>query len=209
MIVTMEIPAESRATVAASQMRADHAAAAMQAALQTSVVVGADVIRQALNAGQLGLASRHPGQAGLADSVMGWMIDPDSYLAALGVPANSPAAPYALAQEEGRHITPKNAGALAIPVSDEARQYSSPRDMAGLTLIKRKGRPSLLVRQGVERTPTGRAAHGAKTAWEVMWVLVMSVDLPATRWFTHGVELAKAGMQAAFDDRLNEGLNAR
>ena len=209
MIVTMQIPESSRAEVAATGRFAERAPQAMLAALTACVYQGADTIRVAFDEGKLGIQTRHTSRAGLADSVMGWMIDPAAFLAAVGVPDGVPAAAYADIQNRGGPIYAKPGQALAIPISEEARNHEgSPRDFPDLTFIRRNGRPPMLVRMG-SKTPTGRAAvKGFRTAWDIMYILVASVQIPATHWFDTGVELAKPVMQTKFEDVFNASLSA-
>ena len=189
MIVTLEIPAASRRQIERQAKALDDAPAVMRRALEAAVVVGAEEIRDLLVTQQLGLEMQNPG-SGLAASVMGWMISDD--LGAVGVPSNSPAAAYAGILERGGTIYPKTATALAVPVHPEAKQYSSPRDMPGLFMLKRPGKAPLLA----------RSVGG--DAIQVMWVLLASVTIPAFRWLSKGADLAKADMAATYQDELNK-----
>ena len=198
MIVTLEIDAASRERIAAHERAAGAAGEAIGEALLTAAVAGAADVRAQLVRGQLGLTMQRPG-SGLAASLMGWMVDDSVPLAALGVPANTPAARYAAIHERGGTITPRTAKALAVPVSAEAKRHTSPRDMADLDFIPRKGRPPLLVRQLKRR--------GDVVGMEVHWVLVASVTIRAVHWLTRGVEHAREGMTDAFADRLGEYLD--
>lgn len=79
-------------------------------------------------------------------------------------------APGAKLMQTGGTITPKNAHALAIPVTAEARRYASPRDFPRTLFVLRKkgsGRPGVLA----ERVSGGAVA--------VHYVLVKSVTVPA------------------------------
>ena len=195
MILTLEIPAETQAKIDRDGQAAQRAGAALAAALGTAAIAGAEDVRRQLAMGELGLTMRHPA-GGLAASVDGWMIDATLPMAALGVPANSPAAAYARILERGGTITPKRAQALAIPVSEEAKGYSSPRDMPNLHMIPRKGRPPLLVRL--------LAGRGDARGFELHWVLVKSVTIEPRRWLSRGVRRARSEMAAAGQDRLDE-----
>lgn len=188
MIITLTIPASTQRVIERHAKAAGRAEEAISAGLHAAVVVGADQIREALVMGQLGLTMQRPGQ-GLAASIDGWMIEP--LLGAVGVPSDSPAAAYAGILETGGVVTPKNAKALAIPVSEEAKQYSSPRDMPGLFLVAVKGKAPILARSG------------GGDALEVHWVLVQSVTIPAFRWLTKGATLAKGAMTAEMQIGLN------
>jgi len=198
MIVTLELDPKSRGLIERHAKAAGEAHGAFVGALATSVVAGAEEVRLLAAQDRLGLRMQHPG-SGLAASIMGWMIDEQAPLAAIGVPSNTPAARYAAIHEFGGTILPKSGKALAIPISAEARSVASPRDMEGLTLIPRQGRPPLLVR---EFLGGGRK----KARFEVHWVLVRSVTLPATHWFSEGIRRAARVIGKAFESRLGEYL---
>ena len=197
MIVTVEIPAATRRKIDRGRKAAGRAGEALAAGLERAAVGGASFISELLVRGELGLEMRHPG-SGLAASLAGWMIDSSLPLAAVGVPGESPAAAYAGILERGGTITPKSARMLAIPVSEEARRYSSPRDMPDLTLISRKasGKPPLLVRELSRR--------GDVTGFELHWVLVPSVTIEPRRWLSRGAERARGRMAEYFQDVLDE-----
>ena len=195
MIVMLEIPADSQRRIREHGIRANQFRNVIADALETGVEAGAEKVRELLVVGELGLVMQNPA-SGLAASVAGWMLDRRMPMAAVGVPADSPAAAYAGIQNEGGTIVPKRARALAVPISDEAKQYTSPRDMQGLELIPRKGKPPLLVRQLTKR--------GSIKGFELHWVLVKSVTLEPTHWLDRGVEKAVPvmvdGVQAVLDD---------
>lgn len=196
MVISMEITADSQQRIDEYARLADDAPEAMVASLTTAAVAGSEDIRSQLMQGRLGLKMQNPA-SGLAACVFGWMVDESAPLAAVGVPPNTPASGYARIQNDGGRIVPRTAKALAIPISAEAKQYSSPRDMQGLTLIPRPGRPPLLVRQ--------LAARGARKAnWELHWVLVASVTIRGTRWAERGADNAADVMAGAFESRLGE-----
>jgi len=197
MIVSLEIPASTRRQIARDQRAAARASEVFGQALLAGAVVGAERIREQLVMGELGLTMRHPA-SGLAASLMGWMVDAQKPEAAIGVPANSPAAKYAGILERGGTIVPKNARALAIPVSEEAKQYSSPRDMPDLTLIPRKGKPPLLVRELMRR--------GDVRGFELHWVLVSSVTIESRHWLTKGAEAATPDIADAAGDVIHEWI---
>lgn len=191
MIITLEIPASTRRTIQQHKKLSREAPKALSKGLQAAVATGAEQIRESLVRGRLGLTMQHPA-SGLAASMDGWMVAP--LTGAIGVPANSPAAAYARILETGGTIYPRTAKALAVPVSEEAKQYTSPRDMPGLIFIDRKkqGKPPLLVRE----------AGG--DAIEVMWVLLPSVTIPAFHWLTQGANLAKGPMAEAMQDVMSD-----
>jgi len=175
-VVTIEITDETRERIRKDLAAADRFLQMLGTALFHAVAAGGDGVKDRLARGELGLVMRNPGQGGLADAVHGWMIDPLAPLGAIGVSGNHPAANYATIQEYGGTITPKNAKALAVPISDEAKLFGSPRDMQGLVMIKRPGKPPLLCRVLGDRV-------------EVHWVLLSSVTIEPTHWLSRGVEL--------------------
>ena len=195
MVVTLEISAEVLALVARHQKAAEGLPAAASKGLSWAVASGAEELRLLLAQGSLGLTMRHPA-SGLAASIDGWMLDESIPLAALGVPSNSPADAYAAILNYGGRITPKHAGALAVPISAEAKMHSSPRDMPGLVMIKRRGRRPLLVRELSRR--------GDVSAMEIHWVLLSSVTIPAFGWFDKGVQQVTPVMIEAFASVMSE-----
>ena len=196
MIATVQIDAPMMELI---QRHAKSAAVVEQMfvrALNASVNAGGNSIAEQLTRGELGLTTSP--SVGLASSVSGWMIDPAIPLAAVGVPSNSPAARHAAIHNFGGTIRPKNAKALAIPVSKEAKRYSSPRDMAGLQMIPRAGRPPLLVRV------VTKGKKNVKEVFQIHWVLVKSVTLKATHWFDRGATNAFPIMGTVFGDVVNK-----
>jgi len=200
MVITLQLDPASLATISRHARAASDVPAALGAALEASVVTGAEEVREGLVRGEGGLVMRHQG-SGLAASLAGWMIDPAAPLGAVGVPSNSPAAAYAAIQDYGGLITPKKGKALAVPISAEARNYASPRDMMGLTLLPRLGRPPLLVRM------LKRPGKGGRT-FVPHWVLVPSVRIRATGWFRRGVAAALGPMAEAFGRVLSKAVRA-
>ena len=190
MIVILELTEQTRATIAAHAAAADGFAARLAEALGAAAEAGAGDVQRQLMMHQLDLTMRHPGQGGLAGSVAGWMIDEAGPLAAIGVPSDSSAASYAAMLEFGGTILPVNAQALAVPVSEEAKLYTSPRDMPDLVLIKRPGKPAILARVLGEDTI------------EVHWVLLSSVTISGRHWLSRGVENAAGEIAATFADVL-------
>lgn len=82
---------------------------------------------------------------------------------------------YARLHELGGKIVPKAAGALAIPVHPDAKRASGPRDFGGeLGLIKRPGRPPLLIRA----RDVGKGKRN-RDVFDIMYVLMKSVRIPA------------------------------
>ncbi len=195
MMVTLEISHQAQRAARNASKAAGRAGDVMADAVEAAAVVGADVIAEAVVTGQVGIAqeNQHPA-TGLASGVQGWMVDRSVPLAAIGIPSNHPAHAYGRVQAKGGTIFPKNARALAIPISKEAKRHSSPREMEDLDLIPRPGRPPLLVRQ----------IKGGRARLEVHWVLVRSVVIPATHWLTRGVKLAAEDMMDAARDVLRE-----
>jgi hypothetical protein len=77
--------------------------------------------------------------------------------------------PYARIQDEGGWIVPRRARALTIPIGGEKGRA---RDYANLQVIKTASGKVLLVEK------VGRS-------WKVRFLLVRSVKLPATNWFSY------------------------
>jgi len=192
MIVTVEIPAEVESMVARHLVAAEQAHEAIAKGLLQFVDAGADSIREGLVTGQTALTMQRPNE-GMAGQVHGWMIDESIPLAALGFPSNTPAAKYAAILNFGGTIRPVHAKALAVPISPEAKQVSSPRDMPGLVLAKRAGKPPLLIQ------PMGEGLNPI-----VHWVLVASVTIPAFGWFDQllpqAIEVGTAGFESVLDE---------
>jgi len=180
-LATIEITPESWATIERIGRAVDGWMAAVGAALGVAVWRGGEEVAEYMEMGELGLTPGEAGRGGLAESVQGWMLSESEPLGAIGVPGNYPAAVYAGIQEWGGTIYPKNARALAVPVSHEAKMHDSPREMDGLVLIKRPGKPPILARV------TGDTV-------ECHWVLLASVTLQATHWLSTGVERAAPEM---------------
>ena len=81
--------------------------------------------------------------------------------------------PYAKLMQSGGTVRPKNAHALAIPVTAEARRYKSPRDFPRTLFVLRKANSS---RPGVLAERVGGPKGGAVA---VHYVLMTSVTVPA------------------------------
>ncbi len=197
-IVTLQAPEATKRLAAHHQRTAGELVDAVAAGLEAAAVKGADAINAAGLRGRLGLTPQH-GALGLFGSVMGWMIDRDGLIAAVGVPANTPAHRYARMLEEGGTIVPKTARALAIPVSPEAERYTRARDFPrDLTLVPRPGRAPLLVEM------IGGPGSRARQRWIIHYVLKRSVRIPGFGWFTRGVQLSEAVMADAMGEALDE-----
>jgi len=194
MIITMEISPESQALIDAHSRAAARGPGVMADALENAAIFGAEDIRGQLIMGELGLIMQHQGE-GLAAQMAGWMIDPRGPVAAMGIPADSPAADYAGILNDGGTIFPRTARALAVPISDEAKRHESPRDMDGLEMIPRKDKPPLLVRKLMKR--------GDLRGFELHWVLVPSVKIPAFRWLDKGAAAALPTMTDAFGAEMD------
>lgn len=196
MLVTFDISTDALAAEAKARGIATRVVSGCRAGLIGCVHEGAQLISAMLATGELGLNSSG-GLRGLAGSVDGWWLFRNEMIAALGVPSDSDAAAYATIQNYGGRIVPRNAKALAIPVSAEAKRYTSPRDMQGLVAIARKGRPTILARV-VKQQRSKKIGPAAPSAIEVAWILVASVYIRATLWFNVGFERSKDAMQKAF-----------
>ena len=194
-VVILEIPDSSQQAIRRHGKLADQAHGVFLDGLKAACSIGADVLMQGVVTGDFGITARHPA-SGLASSIRGWIIDSPGLIGAVGVPSDSPAAAYAGILQRGGVIRPVRAKALAVPVSAEAKLYSSPRDMPGLDMIPRRGRPPLLVRQLQRR--------GAVKAFELHWVLVQSVTIPAFAWLTKGARKARPAMHGAFKDVVTD-----
>lgn len=200
MIVSIGMTAESHRKIARDSRLADQVDVVMGKAMNTAAFAGAEDVRRQLVMGQLDIDIRNPA-SGLGASVFGWMLDDQAPVGAIGVPSNSPAAAYARILNDGGTIYPKNARALAVPVSDEAKRFSSPRDMDNLTMIPRKGKPPLLVEK--------LSARGRRRAnWIIHWVLVGSVTIAPRRWLSRGVEAARGLIAGSMSFSMNEYVNA-
>lgn len=194
MIVTLELTADTRQRITADAARADAMHGALVEALAGACAAGAEGVREMLVMGELGLTMRNPGQGGLAEGVQGWLIDEGELLGAVGVPSDHPSFPYAWKQEYGGTIYPRGR-ALAIPLTDEARQWSGPREMesaGGIDLVfidrSEQGKPPLLIQD---------MGNGEII---VHWVLVPSVTLVGHYWLRRGTFAQAARMADVFAD---------
>jgi len=200
MIVTLEIPAESKAMIEAHGRASQGCQDALWQALGAAASRGADSIAEQVIMGETVLTPRHGG-AGLAGSIMAWPLDRSALLFAVGIPANAPAAVYAGALERGSTIFAKGGKSLAVPLTAEAREFDSPRDMPGLTLIPRKGRPPLLVR-------VVKQGRGGRAQIDPQWVLVKSVSLRRmTGWFSRAARAAFGVMAETFQGVVGEWMD--
>jgi len=198
MVVTVRLSDSARRIIRRDARRASRIGALLLDGLRAAAAQGAEGVRERLGAGELGLTMRHPA-SGLAASVTSEITDPAEPRAAVGVPADSPAARYARMLAVGGTITPVRARALAVPISEEAKRYSSPRDMPDLELIPRKGKPSLLVEKL-------QARGGRREQWRIHWVLVASVTIQATDWLARGLRLSLPEMVDALQSVVDDGL---
>jgi len=200
MIVYMEITPESRKVLAAHARIRDRLGEVLFGGLQAAGAAGANHVGELLQTHQLGLKSQSGGM-GIAGAVASWPVDGETV--AVGVPKSSPAHAYAGIQETGGVIRAKPGKALAVPLTDAARQLTSPLDAsaAGVELVfisrKDKGSPPLLAQViGEEIKP-----------W---YVLLKSVTLKATHWLTDGVAASMAvmaaGMQHVIDREVDREM---
>jgi len=193
MIVQLTLSPEAKRKIARDQKLAAGAVRMLADGMEAATAVGAERIAGMMQMGELGV---RPRSTDLAHSVTGWMVNRNTPEGALGVLGDSPAARYARILEEGGDIYPVRARLLAIPISDEARKHSSPRDMSNLTLIPRRGKPPMLV-----EILGGRGSRRAQ--WRIHWVLVPHVRIEPRRWLTKGARRARGEMVGAYQDVAN------
>ncbi|HUT58051.1 MAG TPA: hypothetical protein VNA25_09410 [Phycisphaerae bacterium] len=190
MIVQLTLSPEAKRKIQRDGKLAAKAAGVLADGMEAAAAVGAERIAEMMQMGELGV---RPRSTDLAHSVTGWMVNRDTPEGAMGVLGDSPAARYARILEQGGDIYPVRARLLAIPISDEARKHTSPRDMGNLTLIPRRGKPPLLVEI--------LGARGSRRAqWRLHWVLVPHVRIEPRRWLTKGARRAAGDMAAAYQD---------
>ena len=91
--------------------------------------------------------------------------------------------PYARIQDEGGTIVPKRARALAVPIGGTK---GLPRNFPNLVMIRRVGKPPLLIEK------VGKA-------WKLRFVLLRSVTLKATGWWSTPWAEAKADLARRYD----------
>ena len=125
-VVQLTISAATGRKIKRDQKLAARSGEIFAAALETAAVLGADDIRNQLVMGDLGLTMQHPA-SGMAAAMMGWMIDRNEPLAAMGIPGNSPAAAYAEMQ--------RRADSDRSEPNDEKRKAKAP---AGRRKARRK-----------------------------------------------------------------------
>jgi len=189
MIVMLEISPESRAVLAGFSGLAGRVDELCRAGLSAAAHAGADHVGELLLTGQLALKPGRAGLGGIAGQVSAWKIDDDTM--AVGVPSQAPASAYAGIQETGGTIHAKPGGALAVPLTAQARNFTSPRDVPDLVLIKRSpGKPPLLA----------QVMGDSIIPW---YVLLKSVTLKPTRWLSDGVTRSMETMTAAFQNVLD------
>lgn len=117
----------------------------------------------------------------------------DAIVAGVGV-IKGPATKYARIHEKGGVIRAKGGGALAMPLPAARTPSGKPRFPGGpaeakqkypdLFMLKRRGRPPLLVRPLRMR---GGGAHGKVKALEPLFILLKSVRMPARKWLSGGI----------------------
>ncbi len=204
MIIMLTCPPETKRKIDRDRKIADRRDQIFADGLFFAAQIGRDGISELLILGQLDIRAetQRPGE-GMADSLRAALDDPQKPLASMYVDPEHPAYKHARflesGGETGGHIYPRTARALAVPISEEAKRHTSPRDMADLTLISRKGKPPLLVRM--------LAARGARKAqWQIHWVLLKHVFIRPRRWFTKGAAQVKDEMAAALGQRVGERL---
>lgn len=187
MIVSINIPAETRRKIGRDSQLAAKAEAMFARAVLAGAETGAERTSELLQRNELPVKNRHGGM-GLAGSIIAKPLGGVGRRAGFGVFADAPASRYAAILERGGVIRPKTARALAVPISDEARGHTSPRDMDNLVMIKRPGsegvagKPSLLVEKLSSR-------GGRRAQWRIHWVLVKSVTMPAFAWLTAAADM--------------------
>lgn len=119
----------------------------------------------------------------------------------------SPSERYADIQEQGGTIRPKKGRFLAIPVngaltSSGVARYKSPRDVGGLRFQAiRGGAMGLLVRDHAGR---GKGGRGARS--EVLFILVRSVRIPATRFLGRAMDETRPKAEEAVRGALRTAL---
>lgn len=111
---------------------------------------------------------------------------------------------YARIQELGGTILPKNGKYLAIPISREAKQVASPRDMPNLVFVQSvKGQPMLVSEQ------LGKGRKGKLGKVVVHWLLRLSVTLPARPYLRPAADEVypqlAGNIRAAFEKAPAEG----
>jgi len=196
MIVSINIPAETRRKIGRDSQLAARAEEVFARAVLAGAQTGAERTSELLQTNRLPVKTRRGG-AGLAGSITAKPLGGIGRRAGFGVFSDSPAARYAAILERGGVIRPKTARALAVPVSDEARRHTSPRDMDGLTLIPRQGKPSLLVEKLSSR-------GGRRAQWRIHWVLLKSVTMPAFAWLTAAADMVKGDVRDSVKGEIRE-----
>lgn len=89
----------------------------------------------------------------------------------------------------------KNAGALSVPIKGSRAEGRYPSEFSDLQMIKRKGKPPLLVRH------LGRAENGDKKSggWrmEILFVLLKSVTTKKSPWWPKDERVHDLGLRLA------------
>lgn len=108
---------------------------------------------------------------------------------------------YAAIHQHGGTIVPKNAKALAIPLTREAQRAGSPRDFKRpLVLLKRQGKPSLLV------TTKGK---GKNARLEPQYILLASVTIPVRPFLGWSPKLTETVQKLTGDWFAREAAKVR
>jgi hypothetical protein len=122
---------------------------------------------------------------------------------------------YGAVQETGnwgRPIVPVRKKFLLIPLSREARRIyrnqagsgpgKSARNIPGLKLIPRRGKPPLLVKE------QGKT-NGARWAWKPLFILKKSVKLPKRPWALPALMATRTQLPGVFASAAGRHLRSR
>lgn len=113
--------------------------------------------------------------------------------------------------EYGFKSTAKGKGALPVPLNREARKMLRQASAAksplwvmfpNLAMVKRKGKPPLLILTG------GKGTRGGKQ-WKPMFVLKKSVTVAPRPWVLRSAAMAKTNMDKAWSNGTSRALAAR
>lgn len=107
--------------------------------------------------------------------------------------------PYAAIHEYGGTVRPVTAGALTIPLIDEARRKRA-RDYADLFLYRSPLGKAFLARQ-VKRS-------GGRNTLELVYLLLKQVTLKATRYITKAEKAAEPAITGYMDQAVQDELLA-
>ncbi len=108
-------------------------------------------------------------------------------------------APYARIQEDGDTIRPVTAGALTIPLTDDARRKRA-RDYADLFLYRSPLGKAFLARQ-MKRS-------GGRGTLELVYLLLKQVTLKPTRYITKAEKAAEPEITGFMDQAVQDELAA-